>query len=312
MQDAEAVESRLGPGGKTNNELKFAALLAGDEKGVLHPPRAESLLLVQRLEECTHLGCRHLGHLDMRMRHCHPASAALDAVDDEECEPPGREILPIGARGGACGQGARGEADARGGSHGEDGIYAQRGETHAAVFGHEARGPVSRAQDGLFVLRGGPYRTGLVATRQHPRHGAAGRERFEMPPQFVVRQHARKIHQGILVGEIPLPHAAQGVVRGMPARGRIDDQERAAFLAKSRPDEKRARPHILVARQRGNAQEIEIIGGRQREKTRPIDVPADHVIVGQRRAVVAVAVRIDISRGQSARRIQGPVGPLSG
>ncbi len=53
---------------------------------------------MQRLEEGAHLGGRHLRHLDVRMRHCHPARTTLDAVDDEKSQPARRQVLPIGVR----------------------------------------------------------------------------------------------------------------------------------------------------------------------------------------------------------------------
>ena len=224
MHDAKAVKPGLGSDGEAYNQMKFAALVANDEKGVLHSPRAEGLRIIERLEECTHLGCRHLGDLDLRLRHCHPTSTALDAVDDEQRKTARRQILPIGMGGRARSQGACGDADPRGGPHRQYGVDPQGCEPHAAVFGHEAGRPVSRAQDGLVAFGGDPYRRRLVAARQHAGNGAAGREGLEMASQLVVRQHAREVHQRILVGEIPIPHAPQGIVRRMPARRRIDDQ----------------------------------------------------------------------------------------
>jgi len=50
----------------------------------------------------------------------------------------------------------------------------------------------------------------------------------------------------------------------------------------------------------------------QCEKTAAVTGAADQVIVGERRTVVAVGIRIDITAGQSAGRIQRPVGPLRG
>src|ERR1700722_17134934 len=90
MHDSEAVEARLGSGRKADQQGEFAApvgrgvtLVACDEEGILHAPRAEGLALMQRFEECAHLGCRRLCHLDMGRCHGHPARTALDAVDDE-------------------------------------------------------------------------------------------------------------------------------------------------------------------------------------------------------------------------------------
>src|SRR5882757_2021486 len=86
VRDAKAVKTRHGARGEADQQLEFAALVAPDEEGFLHWPRTESMVLVERLEECTHMGCRHLRNLEMRLRHRHPAGDALDAVDDEQCE----------------------------------------------------------------------------------------------------------------------------------------------------------------------------------------------------------------------------------
>src|ERR1700677_3081101 len=72
MHDSETVETGLGSGCKADQQVKFTAAVSGgvtlvarDEEGILHAPRAEGLALMQRFEECAHLGCRRLRHLDM-------------------------------------------------------------------------------------------------------------------------------------------------------------------------------------------------------------------------------------------------------
>ena len=58
-----------------------------------------------------------------------------------------------------------------------------------------------------------------------------------MPAQFVVREHAWKVHQRVFTGKFPIAQTAQGIIGGLPAGRRIDDQQGAALLAVARRDQ---------------------------------------------------------------------------
>ena len=103
---------------------------------------------------------------------------------------------------------------------------------------------------------------------------------------------------------------AKRIVRRVPRRRRIDDQQRAALLAISRRHQQCARPHVVLARKRRDAQEVEIVRAAQREQSGPLDLRADQIVVAERRPVVAVRIGVHVGGREAARRIQRAVRPL--
>ena len=131
-----------------------------------------------------------------------------------------------------------------------------------------------------------------------------------MPAQLVVRQDPRKVHQRVFIGKIPIAQSTQGIVRGLPHGRRINDQQRATLLAVARRDQQRARSHVPISRQRGYAQKIEIFSLMQSEHAGVVQARADQVVVSERRAIIAIRIRVHIRGGKATGGIQGSIRPL--
>ena len=86
-----------------------------------------------------------------------------------------------------------------------------------------------------------------------------------------------------------------GVVAGVPGRRRVHDQHRATLAAQARRHHQGAGADVAVAGQRRYADEVHVLDRRQREQARARLGRADHVVVGERRAVVAVRVRVHVA-----------------
>jgi hypothetical protein len=65
--------------------------------------------------------------------------------------------------------------------------------------------------------------------------------------QFVVRENAREVHERALRRQIPIAQRAQRIVRRVPRRRRIDDEQRAPVVAITTRDQEGAHPQILLA-----------------------------------------------------------------
>ena len=92
-----------------------------------------------------------------------------------------------------------------------------------------------------------------------------------------------------------MPHLGERLRSAVPAERRIDEQDRAAFAAIAIRDEERARAQVDIARERGYAEQVESVGGVEREDSGSLRSRADDVVVRQRGAVVRVRAREHIA-----------------
>ncbi len=96
----------------------------------------------------------------------------------------------------------------------------------------------------------------------------------------------------------------------LPCRRRIDDEHRTPLATELRGDEQRAHPDIVRPRQRWNVNEGEIVNALEREQTCAARSRADHVIVAERMAIVAVRIGVHVSDRQVRARHQSTVRAL--
>src|SRR5208282_4859734 len=116
VRDSEAVIFRRPRGREADEESKLVRMravrridppIANDEKRFLAPARAKGSRFIDLLEEDAYLGRDPLRDFRVRLEVLNPARTALDAVDDEQRQPPSRQALPVG---GACGARREGAA----------------------------------------------------------------------------------------------------------------------------------------------------------------------------------------------------------
>ena len=84
-----------------------------------------------------------------------------------------------------------------------------------------------------------------------------------------------------------------------PGRRRIDDEHCVPGAAESRGDEQGAQADIPLARERWDAQHVELRGGLQREQAGARGCRADDIVVGERPAIVAVRVAGRVAHGHT-------------
>ena len=167
------------------------------------------------------------------------------------------------------------------------------------------------SQDGVVAFGGRPHRPGFVAARDHAGRHATGREQLETSAQPVEGHHARIEHGRVFAAERPVPHAVESRGARGPMRRRIDDQQRAPLAAEAAGDQQRRQPDILLARQRRNAQQVDVRRGMQREDAGAGLRRADDVVVGDRPAIVAIGIggRVADHRAvRGRRRTRRPLG----
>jgi len=85
-----------------------------------------------------------------------------------------------------------------------------------------------------------------------------------------------------------------------------------ALAAEGGRHQQRARPDVAVALERRDADEAHVLGGGEREHAGAGVGRADHVVVGERPAVVAVGVRIDVPDRVPRSRGERALGPRRG
>ena len=156
-------------------------------------------------------------------------------------------------------------------------------------------GPRAGTQQDLLVGQAVPRRTVRVHARERAGDRAAVGERLVAAAQPVERLHARETDERGIALEREFAQALQRVLARLPRSGRIDDEQRAVVAAELRRDEQHAGPDVAIARRRRHADEMQVLDVAQREQAGAAFGRADQVVVGERRAVVAVGIRIDVT-----------------
>ena len=289
--------------------LAVHALVAEREPAVARIAARERAALLQRRHELAQLsrrtppGGRLVGLED------HPARAALDAVDDEQREAPGRERAPVRSDRTRARERAGFRHFPPGPAHGLDGVYADRGKAGALVIVHRAGRAQPRTHHGFLAARTRPHRPVLGGARQHAGDGAGRREGLEPPAQLVVAEQAREEHACRVGRQRPVAHLGERLRGAVPRERRVDEQDRATFTAEPVGDEQRARADVHVARERRDAQQVEAVDCVQCEQPGAARGRADDVVVRERRAVVGIRSREHVA-GETARvRARSQVGP---
>jgi len=290
LQRHEQVDA---PGGNVVRAVD--ALVAHDLQCVRSIGRAEQPGRSERLQECLDLAREQLPYAGLgRLERC-PARTALEAGHQQQPAALRGERASVGAARRATRQGLeRQRARARGPQRLQR-VDAVRRQARALGLGEHELRPRGRAQLQLLVGPRLPGRTLLVQARQGAGNGAAVRERFHARAQAVERLDAWEAHERVLGAELELAQAAQGVVATAPGRRRVDDQQRMVLTAVTARRQQRARPDVAVALERRNADESHFLRGGEREHAGARLGRADHVVVGERCAIVTVGVRVDVA-----------------
>ncbi len=146
-----------------------------------------------------------------------------------------------------------------------------------------------------------------IHARERARDRAAVGERLEAAAQPVECLHAREADERGIALEREFAQALQCVVGRLPRSRRIDDEQRAVVAAELRRDEQHARADVAIARRRRHADEMQVLDIAQCEEAGAAFSRADQVVVGERRAVVAVGIRIDVADRVARARTEGAV-----
>jgi len=245
----------------------------------------------------------------LRLEHC-PARAALDAAHDGlAAAHPGQESARRAATGSAGERAQRlGIVACR--AQRLDRVHAVSREAQALQLGQHSRRPRARPEQQLVVRARLPQGSLLVQPRDRARHRAAVGESLVAPAQAVIGEYAREAHQRVVAAELELAQARERGVAGFPVRRRIDDQHEMAIAAELRGHEQRARSHFVLASQRRDAQEVDVLDVPQREQSAAPLRRADHVVVGERSAVVTVGRAVDVADGMTRAGTESAVGTL--
>jgi len=245
----------------------------------------------------------------LRLEHC-PARAALDAAHDGlAAAHPGQEPARRAATG-STGERAQRLGIAAGGAQRLDGVHAMSREAQALQLGQHPRRPRARPKQQLVVRARLPQGPLLVQPRERACDRAAVGESLVAPAQAVIGEYAWEAHQRVIAAELELAQARESLVAGFPVRGRIDDEHEMSVAAELRGHEQRAGPHFLLATQRRDAQEVDVLDVLQREQAAAPLRRADHVVVGERPAVVTVRRAVDVADRMARAGAESAVGTL--
>jgi len=271
------------------------ALVADDLATVCRRLRSEDATRTQGFQESLHLALDLLPHVPLGRLEDGPTCAALDAAHQQQASSLRRQQRLVGARRRAAGQGPERQGPRTRRPERLQRIDAVRGQRVALGVGADVHRTSARPQQDFLVRPGLPGGALLVHPRERTGHGAAVGERLGAAAQAVVCDDTRKAEQRVVGTEVEFAQAPQCVLAGLPGRRRIDDQHRTALAAQPVGHQQHARAEIAVARRRRNADEMHVVGSGQREQARARRRRTDQVVVGERRAVVAIGIRIDVT-----------------
>jgi len=271
------------------------ALVAHHLVGLRVVRRPEHPGLRERLQQAAHLALESRPYRRVVRLEDRPARAALDARHEEQPSPLRREQRTLGARGRAARERTERQRARDRRAQRLQRIDAVRREPLALAVGEDALRPRARPHEQLVVDARVPRRALLVEAGERSCDRAAVRKELRVATQPVEGDDARIAEQRVIGTELEVAQAVERVGAGFPRRGRIDDQDRVVIAAPAIGDDERARAHVAVARERRDAQETHFFGRRQREESAAGLGRADDVVVRERRAVVAVGVRVDVA-----------------
>jgi len=270
-------------------------LVAHDLEGTRLARRTEQARIREGLEERLHLALELAPHAPLRGVEQGPARADLDAVHQQQPPALRREQRALGALGRTARQRLERQRARIHRAQRLQRIHAVRDEALPLRIGEQAARPRAEPQQQFVVRARSPRRALLVEPRERACDRAAVGEHLRSAPQAVEGHDAREAHQRVLGAEIEPAQPLEGIVAAVPGRRRIHDQHRATLAAQARRHHQRAGTDVAVAGQRRYAHEVQVLDRREREQARARLGRADHVVVGERTAVIAVRIRIDVA-----------------
>ncbi len=270
-------------------------LVAGNLDHARRLRRAEQARVRERLQEGPHLPFQLLPHATLRRLEQHPARAGLDALHEQQPPALRGQQQALGARCGAARERPKRQRARHGRTQRLQRVDAVGRESLALGVGEHALRTGAEAQRQLVVGAGLVRRALPVEARKRSGHRTAVGEGLGTTAQPVERDDPRKAQQRVLGAEIELAQPAQDVVARVPSGRRIHDEHRAPLPAQARRHHQRAHAHVAVALEWRDADEVQVVHLCQREQPRPRLRRADHVVVGERQAVVAVGVGVDVA-----------------
>jgi len=271
------------------------SLVAGDLERAALVGQSECAGVRKRLKEGLHLLLELLPHTPLRRLEQHPARSDLDAVHDQQAPSLCREQHALGTRGRASRQRPQRQRARHRRTQRLQGIDAVRCEPLAFRVGEHAQRTRAEPQQQLVVDSRVVRRALRVESRERPGDRAAVRECLGASTQAVEGHDARKAHHGLLRTEIDLAKSAHDVVAGLPSTGRVDHEHRPPAAALLRGNHERAGPEVTLARERRDAHEMQILDLGEGEQSGAGRRRADHVVVRERQAVVAVWIGVDVA-----------------
>jgi len=288
------------------------AFVAHHLEGAGFAGRPEQSLLRQRLQERLHLALQLAPDDPVGGCEQGPASSGEDAVHQHQAPALHGQQSALGRLRGTAGERPERPAARPRRAQRLQRVHPVRGEALAlGVREHELRSRPLAQQQFLVGARV-PRRVLRVEAQEGSRDRAAVGEGFGTAPKPVERDDAREAHQRVLGAEVEFAQSAHDVVAGLPRGRRVDDQHRAVLAAQARRHHQRAGTQVAVAGQGRDAHEVEVFDRGQREQPRPGPGRPDQVIVGQRAAVVAVRIRVDVADRVAGTRPEGLVRPRVG
>ena len=168
-------------------------------------------------------------------------------------------------------------------------------ETGALRFAQHACRSRARPQQQLVIGPCLPQRPLLLDATQRGGDGAAVGEALVAAAEPVIGKDSREAHDRLFAVEGELAQPGQHIAAGVPLQRRIHQQQQVIVAAELRGHEQRARPHIPVALERRQAEEVDVFRRAQRKQAGATLRRSDQVIVGQCRTIVSVGVAIDVT-----------------
>ena len=271
--------------------------LVADDFAVLHVGAlAESAAGREPEQEGVHLSREARPGVAIAAFEARPARAALDAVDRQQLPSTERQQRAFGAAPRATRERLEGRSAGNARADGMQGIDTLRRQPLAVGIRQQLQRPRARDAAGSARRAGHPTASGAhPSAPARPRPTRCWRNGSIAAPQPVEGLHARETEERGITLEREFAQAVQGVLARLPRGGRIDDEQRAVVAAELRRDQQDAGSDVAITRRRRHAEKMQVFDAAQREQASAALGRADQVVIGERRTIVTVGIRIDVT-----------------
>lgn len=219
-----------------------------------------------------------------------PARAAIDALDHGQAATLPAEQVAGRAPPRSAGERAQCRPFRVGRAQRLERVDAVCDEPDALGLAQHAYRSRTRAQQQLVIRPRLPQRSVLLHAAQRGGHGAAVGEALVAAAQPVIGLDPREAHHRLFTVKGKLAKTGQCIAAGIPLRRWVHQQQQVVVAAELRGHHQRTRPHIPVALERRQAEEVDVFGRAERKQAGVTLRRPDQVVIRQRRTIVSVGV----------------------